>query len=67
MDMHALHMVFLPRVNRHIEIWKEGWSNHHMRTGLSPIQQFVSGMVNIRGSDLLVFQEMTEVRQLKLF
>ena len=63
LDMLALHIVFLPRVNRHIQIWKEGWNNHHMRTagGLSPIQQFVSGMLNIRGSDLLVSQEMTEV------
>ena len=68
--MHALDVVFLPRVNPHIVIWKEGW-NHHMRTahGLSPMQQFASGMLNIRGSDLLVSQEMTEVikRQLKLF
>lgn len=69
LDMHALHMVFLPRVNRHIEIWKEEWDNHHVRTarGLSPMQQFVSGLLNIRGSDLLVSQEMTEVRQLILF
>ena len=59
-DLFALHMVFIPRINRHIDIWKEGWN--HMRTAscLSPLQQFVEGMLILRGSDSIVAAEMFE-------
>ena len=60
LDVLALHTVFLPRINRHIEIWKEGWNNHKMRTAgsLSPLQQYVSGMLGLRSSGLEVAKEM---------
>ena len=25
-DLFALHFVFIPRINRHIDIWTEGWN-----------------------------------------
>ncbi|CAH3191967.1 unnamed protein product [Porites evermanni] len=54
------YSLFLPRVNRHLDIWKGGWNNHSMRTAgsLSPLQQFVSGMLQLRGSGLEVAKEM---------
>ena len=59
-DLLALHTVFLPRVNRHLDIWKGGWNNHSMRTAgsLSPLQQFISGMLQLSGSGLEVAKEM---------
>ncbi|XP_068724965.1 uncharacterized protein [Montipora capricornis] len=59
-DLLALHTVFLPRINRHLDIWQGGWNNHSMRTArsLSPLQQFVSGMLQLRGSCLEVAREM---------
>lgn len=59
LDILALHIVFLPRINQHIGIWKEGLNSHRMRRAgiLSPLQQYVSGMLRLRGSGLEVVRE----------
>ena len=30
--MFALHFVFIPLINRHLQRFVEGWCNHRMRT-----------------------------------
>ena len=56
-DMHlfALHYIYLPRINKAMEIFKEGWNNHGLRTmhNLSPRQLFVSGALQLQGSGLV--------------
>lgn len=61
-DLFALHMVFIPRINRHIDIWMEGWNHHGMRTSgsLSPLQQFTEGLLRIRGTNTIIASELFE-------
>lgn len=53
-DIHiyALHYVYIPRVNKSLSTFKEGWNNHGIRTehGLSPCQLFVAGALQLRQS-----------------
>ncbi len=58
-DLFSLHMIFIPRINRHIEVWSEGWNHHRMRTAasLSPLQQFTEGLLRIRGSESIIASE----------
>ena len=59
LDILALHIIFLPRINQHIGIWKEGLNSHRMRRAgsLSPLQQYVNRMLRLRGSGLEVVRE----------
>jgi hypothetical protein len=61
-DLFSLHTIFLPRINRHIDVWSEGWNQHRMRTAasLSPLQQFTEGLLRIRGSDSIIASETFE-------
>ena len=61
-DLFAWHFVFIPRINRHIDIWAEGWNHHGMRTcgSLSPLQQFTEGLLSIRGTDTIIASELFE-------
>lgn len=61
-DLFALHMIFIPRINRHIKVWSEGWNHHRMRTAgsLSPLQQFTEGLLRIRGSESIIASETFE-------
>ena len=41
-----LHYVYLPKINEKLELWRNAWSRHHMRTvRSSPIRLWVSGQV----------------------
>ena len=59
LDILAFHIIFLPRTNQHIGIWKEGLNSYLMRRAgsLSPLQQYVNGMLRLRGSGLEVVRE----------
>ena len=61
-DIFALHFVFIPRINRHIDIWTEAWNHHGMRTcgSLSPLQQFTEGLLSIRGTGTIIASELFE-------
>ena len=37
MDMFALHYVYVPRINRHLETWRSGYIHHSIRTAGSQI------------------------------
>ena len=46
-DLFALHYVFLPRINEHLEMFSQAYSRHRIRTegNHSPIQLWLHGML----------------------
>ncbi len=54
MHLFALHYVFIPRINRALKVFQEGWNHHGIRTAahLSPHQLFVRGSLQLRSSGL---------------
>ena len=46
-DLFALHYVFLPRINNHLEVFKQAYSRHRLRTegNHSPLQLWIDGML----------------------
>ena len=63
-DVHlfCLHHVFIPRINRHLDPWKEAWVKHPMRTehNMTPEQLWTSGLLSISGSGNQIAQEVFE-------
>ncbi|CAB3995481.1 uncharacterized protein LOC110446871 [Paramuricea clavata] len=57
-DIHlaALHHVFLPKINNQLEVWKQAWSTHRMRTTRSsPLRMWVAGQLqNPMGIELTI-------------
>ena len=47
--LFCLHNVFIPRINRHLNLWKEAWVRHPMRSehNLSPEQLWTAGLLSI--------------------
>lgn len=45
--MFCLHYIFLPRINRSLEIFVDSWNNHSIRTehNSTPRQLFIKGMI----------------------
>ena len=62
LHLYALHYVYLPRINRHLATWKEGYIRHHIRTAgsRSPMQLFILGLLRMRGSDATAAREVYE-------
>lgn len=52
--IYALHYVYMPRVNKALNSFKEAWNNHGLRTecNLSPCQRFVGGSLQLQQSGL---------------
>ena len=48
-DLFSLHFVFLPRINRQLETFRQSYSHHRLRTegNRSPYQLWIEGMVNL--------------------
>ena len=65
--LFCLHAVFLQRINRHLQSWREAWIKHPMCTehGMSPEQLWTSGLQRIATSGhhiaKEVFEEISEV------
>lgn len=62
----ALHYVYVPRINRHLETWKSGYNHHTIRTAGSrtPMQLYILGLLEMSGSDATAmdnFEVLTEV------
>lgn len=57
--MFSLHYVYRPRINRHLSVWKEGYLRHQIRTAgqRTPMQLYILGLVQTRGSGHLPAQE----------
>lgn len=57
-DMFCLHFVYLPRINRHLSIWRQGWIHHVLSgVGRTPNQLWVEGLANIARSSHLPARE----------
>ena len=59
--LFSLHYVYLPRINRHLQEWQNGWNNHNLRTehNFSPFQLYTVGLHRLIGSSSRIAQELT--------
>ena len=50
--LYALHVVYIPRINRSLEIFRKGWNNHGLSTmkNASPLQLFTLGIAKLQAS-----------------
>nr|XP_006818681.1 PREDICTED: uncharacterized protein LOC102800480 [Saccoglossus kowalevskii] len=63
--MFCLHFVYIPRINRHLELFAESWDNHPIRTAeqnLSPNQLWISGLLKIRNSGTTEAEEIFDFK-----
>lgn len=62
-QLFCLHYIFLPRINRHLELFQEGYDNHSIRTesNMTPVQLWVSGLSFSRGAYILEGTELSSV------
>lgn len=61
--LFALHFVYLPRINRSLAQFMEGWNSHGIRTehNKSPVQLFTTGILQLRHSGLVALDFMDDV------
>ena len=52
-DIYALHFVFLPIIQNHLNIFRHGWAHHKLRTDRSrtPMQLWILGLQGIDDDD----------------
>ena len=64
--LYALEYVYLPRINRAIDCFVQGWNSHGIRTAqhLSPRQLFTQGVLRLQHSGLVALDFMDSVDQL---
>ncbi len=57
--LFCLHMVFLPRINRHLENFTSSWNAHPLSTSgnMTPNQLWISGLFSINGSGSSIAKE----------
>lgn len=62
LHMWALHYVYLPRINRDIEMFIDQWNNHGLRTvgHQTPYQMFVQGCLQRQAQPLTAMAEIFE-------
>ena len=53
LDLYALHFVFIPILQEHLDLFRHGWAHHHMRTehNRSPQQLWILGLQSIPYDD----------------
>ena len=46
-DLYALHAVFLPIIQTQLDVFREGWAHHRMRTcgNRTPYQMWFQGLL----------------------
>lgn len=59
LHLYALHYVFIPWINKHLDTWKAGFIRHHIRTAgsRSPMQLYILGLLGMRGSQARIATE----------
>ena len=73
LHLFCLHFVYVPRINRHLQCWRQSWIKHPMRTehNLTPEQLWTSGLLRIASSSSNiakeVFEDIAEVNTLYKF
>ena len=64
-DIHlfCLHYIFIPRINRHLEMWRMAWIKHPMRTerNMTPEQLYTAGLQTIAHSNCQIAREIFEI------
>ena len=74
-DIHlfCLHYIFIPRINRHLEMWKAAWIRHPIRSehNKTPEQLYTCGLQSIAYSNSHIaeetFEALDEVRNVSDF
>ena len=67
--LFALHYVYIPRINRHIESWRQGYIQHRIRTAgnRTPMQLYTEGLLQLRTLQHTaiseVYEPVTQVRK----
>ena len=65
-DLYALHYVFLPRINKSLRAFEEGWNHHHsIRTehNRTPNQLFTFGALQLQQSGLVAMDFFEQVAE----
>lgn len=65
----ALHYVYVPRINRHLDSWKSGYVHHHIRTAGSrtPMQLYILGLLEMRGNDCTEMDDFETLAEMVIF
>ena len=52
-DIYALHFVFIPIIQQLLDLFKQGWAHHALRTehNRTPFQLWISGLYHQQSSD----------------
>ena len=60
--LFCLHYVYIPRINTHLQAWKDAWIKHPMRSehNLSPEQLWTAGLQSIAGSSSQIARKVFE-------
>ena len=61
--LYALHYVYLPRIGHALDIFREGWNHHSIRTenNLTPHQLYARGTLSMHSSGLSALDFLDEV------
>ena len=53
LDLYALHFVFIPILQQHLDLFRQGWAHHHMRTehNRSPQQLWILDLQSVPHDD----------------
>ena len=71
--LFCLHYIFIPRINRHLEMWKAAWIRHSVRSehNKTPEQLYTCGLQSIAYSNSHIveetFEALDEVRNVSDF
>ena len=55
----CLHYVYIPRINKHLDEWKQGWIQHRVSSAANrtPMQLYIHGLLSIARSNHTVAEE----------
>ena len=53
--MFAIQYVYLPRINKHLSVFAEGWDSHHLRTesNMTPNQLWIYGKAMCKDDEIM--------------
>ena len=61
-QLFSLHYVYVPRINKHLETWRQGYLQHKIRTAgnRTPMQLYIMGLLQHRSSQHIAIQDLYE-------
>ena len=53
LDLYSLHFVFIPIIQQQLDVFREGWSHHSLRTegNRTPLQLWILGLQHMHSQD----------------